>query len=105
MSLDIFQIEKKLLNQNLRLETYFLLNTLTKALSKKGKLSKAKKIVAKISYFLKLNKYCSAFLFIHQAISYIRPLIGLKNQIVITYNQKPQVIPISVVKSYQLAMR
>lgn len=105
MSFDILQIEKKLLNQNLRLETYFLLNTLTKALSKKGQLIKAKKIVSKISYFIKINKQCSIFVFVHQAISYIRPLLGLKNQANLKFNQKPQVIPITLIKSYQLAIR
>ena len=63
MSLDILQVEKKLLNHNLRLETYFLFGALIRALSKKGKLSKAKKIVSKISYFIKLNKQISVFLY------------------------------------------
>jgi small subunit ribosomal protein S7 len=105
MSLDILQVEKKLLNHNLRLETYFLFGALIRALSKKGKLSKAKKIVSKISYFIKLNKQISVFLYIHQAISYIRPLIGLKTQASLKYNQKPQVVPITLHKSYQYAIR
>ena len=105
MSLDIIKIEKKLFNQNFRLDAYFLLNTLINALSKKGKLSKAKKIVAKIAYLIKSNKQSSIFIFIYQAISYIRPLIGLKNQANLKFNQKPQVVPLSLSKSYQLAIR
>ena len=55
MYFDNITIEKKLFNQNFRSDAYFLLNTLIKALSKKGKLSKAKKIVSKISYLIKLH--------------------------------------------------
>lgn len=103
----LIKIEKKIFNQSFRLDAYFILKTLTKALSKQGKLSQAKKIVAKLAYLIKSNHSSSIFIFLYQAISYIRPLIGfgLKTQATLKHNQKPQICPLSTFSSYQLAIR
>ena len=129
MSLNIIQVEKKLLlpqqldcksvsalpinldnASTARLHdnvgvTYFLVKMFISILTKKGKLSKAQKIMAKISYYIKIKKQSSVFLFIHQAISYVRPFIGLKSQGNLKSNKKPQVIPLSLASSYKLAIR
>ncbi len=95
----------KLFNRNFRFDAFFLFNTLIKTLSKKGKLSKAKKIVAKVSYLIKVENLNFSFIFLHQAISYIRPLLGLKSQSNLKFNQKAQVIPLTLAQSYRLAIR
>jgi len=87
------------------LKLFFLFHTLYKSLSKKGKLSKAKKIVGRISYLIKIENFSLSFIFLHQAFSYIRPLLGFKSQSKLKFNQKPLVIPLSLAQSYRLAIR
>jgi pentatricopeptide repeat protein len=99
-------IEKKIFHQYFRLDAFYLLNTLIKTLSKKGKLSKAKKIINQVAYLIKIEHKNFSFLFFYQAISYIRPLLGFKSQSNLTkINLKSQIIPLSLKKSYQLALR
>jgi pentatricopeptide repeat protein len=97
--------EIKFFNRHFRLDAFFLLNTLIKALSKKGKLSKARKIVANISYLIKIENQNFSFIFLHQAFSYIRPLIGFKAHNNLKFNQKAQIIPLTLAQSYRLAIR
>jgi len=98
-------LEFKLFNRHFRFEAFFLFHTLYKSLSKKGKLSKAKKIVGRISYLIKIENFSLSFIFLHQAFSYIRPLLGFKSQSKLKFNQKPLVIPLSLAQSYRLAIR
>lgn len=108
MSLNIIQIEKKLLNQNIRLDAFNILNLFVNSLSRQGKLNIAKSILSQVFFFIKFRKQISSITFLYQAVCNVRPLIGLKNKSSSTgakRNAKPQVKPLSSRKSYQLAIR
>ena len=102
MSLDLIQIEKTLLNHNVRVEIHYIFNVLINSLAKKGKRTIAKKIISKINFFIKYKKKISSLVFLYKAISNIRPLLGQKNKS--GFNKKPQVKILSSRKSIQLAL-
>lgn len=97
-------IQKKLY-KNTSEDSRSLTISFIKALTKKGKYYTAKKILIKIAYYLKINKKLNIYDLIYKAILNIRPLITLKNQNNSKYNKKNIIIPIKLIKSYNIAIR
>lgn len=104
--MSFIKIENKLLNQKVHQEMHTIIHSFISSLSRQGKKHVAKKIMSQVFYFIKYRKNVSGLPFIYQAICNVRPLIGIKNKGSNSKrNSKPQVKPLSLHKSYQLAIR